>query len=131
MNTKNQPVTRDIDPGSAQDLLERVPRACLAFAGDNGPLLQPVEVVWQGGRFLAGIPEGTASRPLSGQEVVLLIDEGIYYFDLRALTIRGPAQPAAVPPGARAGCAWLELIPTKMVAWDYGKMRPASKANNA
>ncbi len=131
MNTKNQPVTRDIDPGSAQDLLERVPRACLAFAGDNGPLLQPVEVVWQAGRYWIGIPAETNHPPATGQEVVLLIDEGIYYFDLRALTLRGQAQPAAAPPGARAGCAWLELIPTKMVAWDYGKMRPASKANNA
>ncbi len=131
MNTKNQPVTRDIDPGSAQDLLERLPRACLAFAGENGPQLQPVEVIWQGGRCRVGIPEGAASHPLSGQEVVLLIDEGIYYFDLRALTIRGQAQPAAAPPGARSGYAWLELVPSKMVAWDYGKMRPASKANNA
>ena len=27
-------VTRDIDPRSAQDLLERVPRACLSFASE-------------------------------------------------------------------------------------------------
>jgi hypothetical protein len=115
-------VTRNIDLASAQDLLERVPRACICFASDQGPEAQPVEMVWQEDRYLAGIP-GDANQPDPGQEVVLLVDEGIYYFDLRAAYIRGQVKPAEVPLGAPPGCMWFELIPLKIVAWDYGMLR--------
>jgi hypothetical protein len=76
-------VTRNIDLERAQDLLERVPRACLTFASEQGPQAQPVGVVWQNGRYLAGLPRQAEQRPGSGQEVV----------------------------------------PLKIVAWDYGTLR--------
>jgi hypothetical protein len=116
-------VTRDIDPASAQDLLERAPRACLSFAGEDGPQILQVGLRWQDDRFLVSIPGDAGPLPVSGQEVVLLVDEGIYYFDLRAIYIRGQALPVEFPPGASAGRTWLEGIPLKTVAWDYGKMR--------
>ena len=117
-------VTRNIDPGSARDLLERVPRACLCFASDHGPQAQPIVLVWQDGRYLVGIPRKAEQRPSSGQEVVLLIDEGIHFFDLRALYIRGQAKPAEAPPEAPAAdCTWVEVVPLKTVAWDYGTLR--------
>ena len=115
-------VTRDIDPHQAQDLLERVPRACLSFAGQRGPELTPVGLVYRDGCCRVSFPGG-AALPGPGQEVVLLVDEGIYYFDLRAIYIRGQAQPAEAPPGAPSGQAWFEVIPLKTVAWDYGAMR--------
>ncbi len=116
-------VTRDIDPRLAQDLLERVPRACLSFAGERGPRVEPVRVVWQNGGCLVGLPPGADARPAPGQEAVLLVDEGIYYFELRAIYIRGSLQPIAAPTGERAGGAWFALAPVKAVAWDYGSMR--------
>ncbi len=117
-------VTRNIDPGSARDLLERVPRACLCFASDHGPQAQPIVLVWQDGRYLVGIPRKAEQRPSSGQEVVLLIDEGIHFFDLRALYIRGQAKPAEAPSEAPAAdCTWVEVVPLKTVAWDYGTLR--------
>ena len=118
-----KPVTRNIAPSAARDLLERIPRACLAFAGDQGPQAQPITLVWRHGRYLAGIPASTARRPGAGQEVVLLIDDGVRFFDLRALYIRGQAQPATAPRDAPAGRVWFEVIPTKTVAWDYGSLR--------
>ena len=117
-------VTRNIDPGSARDLLERVPRACLCFASDHGPQAQPIVFVWYDGRYLAGLPEDADRQPGSGQEVVLLIDEGIYFFDLRALYIRGQVKPAETPKGAPTdGRTWVEVVPLKTVAWDYGTLR--------
>ena len=116
-------VTRDIDPDSARDLLERVPRACIAFASDHGPEAQPIVLVWHDGRYLAGIPLDADPRPSSGQEVVLLIDEGVHYYDLRALYIRGRMKPAEAPRGAQASRTWLEVVPFKTVAWDYGMFR--------
>ena len=79
-------VTRDIDPGCARDLLERVPRACLSFACNQEPEVLPVAVRWQDGRYLVGVPEHASCRPETGQEAVLLVDEGSYFFDLRAGT---------------------------------------------
>jgi nitroimidazol reductase NimA-like FMN-containing flavoprotein (pyridoxamine 5'-phosphate oxidase superfamily) len=116
-------VTRDIDPVDAQDLLERVPRACLAFAYDHGPYAQPIAFVWLDGRYLAGIPETTNLQPAVDQEVVLLVDEGVYFFDLRAIYIRGRVKPAETPNGALAGRTWFEVLPLKTVAWDYGTLR--------
>jgi len=117
-------VTRNIDPGSARDLLERVPRACLCFASDQGPQAQPVVLVWHNGRYLASIPQNADRKPGPGQEVVLLIDEGVHYFDLRALYIRGQVKQASAPPAPPAAdCTWLEVVPLKTVAWDYGTLR--------
>jgi hypothetical protein len=116
-------VTRNIDPGSARDLLERVPRACLCFACDRGPQAQPIVLVWHDGPYLAGIPEHADRRPGSGQEVVLLIDEGVHFFDLRALYIRGRVKQAEAPREAPAGLTWFEVVPLKTVAWDYGTLR--------
>jgi hypothetical protein len=63
-------------------------------------------------------------QPGSGQEVVLLIDEGVHFFDLRALYIRGQVKPAEEPREASvADCTWVEVAPLKTVAWDYGMMR--------
>jgi hypothetical protein len=116
-------VSRDIDPSRAQDLLERVPRACLGFACDQGPQAQPIVLIWQDGCSLAGIPEQTERLPGEGSEVVLLIDEGIHWFDLRALYIRGQAKQASAPRNAPSGHTWVEVVPLKTVAWDYGALR--------
>jgi hypothetical protein len=122
-------VTRNIDLDSARDLLERVPRACISFACDHGPQAQPIALVWHDGRYFVGISENANPRPSSGQEVVLLVDEGIYFFDLRALYIRGRAQPAEPPKDAPVGHAWYEVVPLKTVAWDYGALREVSDEN--
>ena len=121
-------ITRNNDPASARDLLDRAPRACLCFASDLGPQLHPITLVWNDGRYLAGVPQGVESLPSSDQEVVLLIDDGVYYFDLRALYIRGHAKPAQAPRGAEAFHRWFEVLPLKTVAWDYGQMREVSDA---
>jgi nitroimidazol reductase NimA-like FMN-containing flavoprotein (pyridoxamine 5'-phosphate oxidase superfamily) len=113
-------ITRDIDPVEAQDLLQRVPRASLAWANDTGPCALPITFVWRDGRYLVGLP-ATADLQ-TDQEVVLLIDEGVHFFDLRAIYIRGRVKPTAAPDGARVDRAWFELIPTKTVAWDYGTL---------
>jgi hypothetical protein len=116
-------VTRNIDPDAARDLLQRVPRACIAFGNDDGPQAQPVILCWREPQYLIGIPPSAVHRPNPGQEVVLLVDEGIYYFDLRAIYIRGIIQPAPQTFDATPGYyAWFEIIPSKTIAWDYGTM---------
>jgi hypothetical protein len=119
-------VTRTIDPDRARDLLKRVPRACLCFASNQGPQAEPVVLVWHDGCYLAGLPYDAERQPGSGEEVVLLIDEGVHFFDLRALYIRGRVQPAEAPRGVQTSCTWVEVVPFKTVAWDYGALREVS-----
>jgi len=116
-------VTRDINPEDARDLLERVPRVCMAFAGEDGPQAQPIAFVWREGLYLAGISGKASSLPKPGDEVVFLIDEGLYFFDLRAIYVRGRVTPVTPPEFAPVGYTWFTVEPTKTVAWDYGKLR--------
>ncbi len=116
-------VTRDIDLEQAWDLLERAPRACISFASESGPQNLPVGFRWHEGRYLVSLKEDGGLLPAPGQEVVLLVDEGLYYFQLRAVYIRGLAQSVEAPPGSPPGRVWIEIVPTKTVAWDYGSMR--------
>jgi hypothetical protein len=116
-------ITRDIDLMHNRDLLERVPHACLSFAYEHRPQAQPVVLLWQDSRYLVGIPEHADHRPDAEQEVVLLVDDGVYFFDLRAIYIRGQAKPIATPRGAPADLTWYEVVPLKTVAWDYGTLR--------
>lgn len=120
-----KPVTRDIDPRGAQDLLERVPRACIALAGRHGPACLPVRLLWDDARYLVGVPEDISPRPATGQEIVLLVDDGIHWFDLRAVYVRGHVTPVDPPPGAPARHVWFDLAADKTVAWDYGQLREA------
>jgi hypothetical protein len=116
-------VSRDIAPDRAMDLLERGPRACICFPGDHGPEAWPVTVVAHDGRYLAGLPEAAESLPALGHEVVLLVDGGIRFFDLRAVSIRGHVETAEAPRGASAGHRWFEVIPIRIGGWDFGALR--------
>jgi hypothetical protein len=116
-------VTRNIDPTHAHDLLVGSARACLAFASQQGSQVLPVRLIWQDGRYLVNLPASATPQPASGQEAVLLVDEGIYYFELRALYIRGQVRPVMAPQAAEDGRMWFEVGAQKTVAWDYGMMR--------
>lgn len=61
--------------------------------------------------------------PRSIREVVLLVNEGVQFFDLRAIYIRGRVKSVEAPNDAPAGRTWFEVIPIKTVAWDYGTLR--------
>ena len=122
-------VTRDVDPADMRDLLQRAPRACVSFAASQGPQAQPVSLRWQEGHCLIGIPAEAEEQPASGQEVVLLVDEGLYYFELRAIYIRGQVKAAEAPVDAPTGQKWFEVVPSKTVAWDYGRLREVGDAS--
>ena len=55
---------------------------------------------------------------------MLLVDDGQYTLELRGIRVRGHVgenhewdTPGATDEG------WLELIPEKVICWDYGSMR--------
>ncbi|CAM2767326.1 hypothetical protein H7J50_23050 [Mycobacterium intermedium] len=117
-------VTLNVDLLEVADLLERVPRACVAFAGEEGPRVEPVTVVCNGdGRYFVGLPSSTANRLGVHTEVVLLVDDGVQFFDLRAVYVRGVVEPPNGMTVLADGFFWFEVEPTRTAAWDYARMR--------
>lgn len=116
-------ISLNIDLVEARDLLERVPRACVAFASDEGPQAELVTVLFKDDRYLVGMPSGTASHLTVHQEVVLLVDDGVQFFDLRAIYVRGHVQPPSEVENLADDFFWFEVEPTRTVAWDYARIR--------
>jgi hypothetical protein len=116
-------ITLNVDPVEARDLLERVPRGCVAFASDEGPQLEPVSVLFKDDRYLVGMPSSAASHLTVDEELVLLVDDGVQFFDLRAIYVRGHVQPLSGMEGLRGDFFWFEVQPTRTVAWDYARIR--------
>ena len=118
--------TRRVPAEALRELLQAPPRANIAFRTGDTVQAAPVAFRFQAGRYWIGVPR-TDTGPLlgPGELVKLLIDDGRWFFQLRGLWIRGhTAATAGQPPGGAPGSlAWLELVPDKVVAWDYGILR--------
>lgn len=111
-------ITLNVDPAEVRDLLERVPRACMAFAEGDAPRVEPVDVVVKDDHYVIGMSSSAASHPALNQEVVLLVDDGVQFFDLRAMYVRGHVQSLV---GEEV--LWFAVSPTRTVAWDYACIR--------
>jgi hypothetical protein len=64
----------------------------------------------------AGVPD----------RIVLLVDDGRYWFELRAAVWRGTVRAEhEEPAGASAGdeLVWFRFEPRRVAAWDYGQLR--------
>jgi hypothetical protein len=119
-------ITLNVDLAEVRDLLQRVPRACLAFTGDEGrPHVEPVTVAVEDDCYSVGMPAIAASHLSAHREVVLLIDDGVQFFDLRAIYLRGHVLPPGVVDGPVGDFSWFAVQPTRSVAWDYARMREA------
>ncbi len=118
-------ITRKVTPEDLPDLLERPPRANIAFAYQSAPAAAPVAFRFWSGRYWVGLPRQDAGPlPAAGEVVKLIVDDGHRYHDLRGFWVRGRMAAAPRPPeGADAGLDWFELSAEKTVAWHYGRMR--------
>ncbi len=116
-------ITLNVDLVEARDLLDRVPRACVASASDEGPQVEPVTVLFKDDRYFVGVPSCAASHLTVHEEVVLIVDDGVQFFDLRAIYVRGHVRPLGGAEGLAGDFFWFEVQPTRTVAWDYARMR--------
>jgi hypothetical protein len=107
------------------DLVDDAPRAHLAFVDGNRAEVVPVVTRRVGGQQLVAVPGG--ARGLDGREVHLVRDDGQYWFELRALAVRGVLRAIPAPDGSGQSGAdppsWFRLEPGRTVAWDYGQLR--------
>lgn len=116
-------VTRDVDPAAVRDLLDRPPRATVAFVDGGAATLLPARVRLDGDRHLFAVAADEAPA-LDQREVVLVIDDGPYWFQLRGFSVRGIARSIDAPTSAEAGqLAWYAIDTRRVLAWDYGAVR--------
>ena len=93
-------VTQRVDVGDLADLAdlaEAPPRAAIAFATDDGPTCLPVVMRRQADGILVGADPGALPSGGLPERAVLLVDDG--------------------------GLVWLRLVPRRVAAWDYGRLR--------
>jgi hypothetical protein len=110
-------VTRDVAPSAMRRLLDDPPRASVAFVGGDAVELLPARTrsygdVHEFGVLAEGAPD------LEGREVVLLMDGGAYWFELRGVSVRGVATR-----GATDRLRWYGAAPQRVLAWDYDTIR--------
>jgi hypothetical protein len=120
-------VTQRVDPTHVADLLERPPRAAIAFARDATVEPVPVSYRRSDGRSWLGVSRETLPGEQLPERATLLLDDGRYWFELRAVTLRGRLTAATQPPpGGDGRLLWLEFVPDHVVAWDYGTLHEES-----
>lgn len=112
-------VTNRVDPAALGDLAGAPARATLAWEAEGGRLgVAPVRYIGRDGRHYLETPrEDPAPRP--GLRASLVLDDGWSWFALRAVTLRGTL---AAGPDAGRPEGWLELVPERVTAWDYGTL---------
>ncbi len=122
-------ITHAVDPETMRELLGRPTRACVVFVNAGRADVVPAEFRFQEGSYWIGV-SGAGSGPAPGPDkpVKLLIDEGMYYFDMRGIWIGGRTSFSEErPEGGSPALNWFELVPEKFVCWDFGAMRDARK----
>jgi len=104
-------MTRAVELEDLSDLVE-ARSAYLAYEAEGEPQAIRVTSGRDGERWVVVLPPD-ASVP-DGAPVVLLIDDGEFYFELRGIRVRGKLREAG-------GGTW-EVVPEKITTWDYGSM---------
>jgi len=116
-------VCRDVEPQAVGDLLENPPRAAVAFVEAEEVEVLPVRARMAGGVHLFAVCADVAPD-LGGREVVLVRDDGPYWFQLRGISVRGVAARAAAPQDESAEpLVWYAIEPRRVLAWDYATLR--------
>jgi hypothetical protein len=113
------PVTRDVALDAVRDLLARPPRASVTFLDGDGVAIAPARARFVGNQLFVGLPAG--GPDLAGREVVVLVDDGPWWFRLRGASFRGVARRDA----EGENVVWWAVAPRRILAWDYGTIREA------
>lgn len=122
-NGGNRHVTRDVEVATLADLLKRPPRATVAFIDRDEVQVLPVQYRLHGDAHWIGVA-GDVAAGLDSAKVVLVIDDGTYWYELRGISVRGVAE-RNDPADADAECVWYTIAARRILAWDYGTIREA------
>jgi hypothetical protein len=112
-------VTQRVTIEDLTDLATNPPRAALAFSTATGPECMPAVV-----RSTDHIEVGVDRAALAGLDLpdraTLVVDDGRYWFELRAIVRRGVLRNVDVEPDDPI--AWFRFDTRSSAAWDYGAL---------
>jgi hypothetical protein len=103
--------TRDVTPADVVDVVADPRRATVTFVDDGEPAIVPVRAWHEGDRWRFA----AAAPALGDREVVLLLDDGHWWFELRGVSVRGVAR--------HDGNGWYTVEPRRVLGWSYGSLR--------
>lgn len=110
-------VTRDVALDAVRDLLLQPRRASVTVLDGESVAILPVRLRFVDDRPLVRVP---ADGPdLSGRDVVVLTDDGPWWFQLRGVSFRG----IATRHEEEGGFVWWAVAPRRTLSWDYGAVR--------
>ncbi len=116
-------VTRDVEVSAVAALLQHPPRATVAFVERGAVDVLPARASCSADTYRFGVTAGVAPD-LERREVVLVIDDGPYWFELRGISVRGVAEHSEPPDaGESRSLTWYTIHPRRVLAWDYGAIR--------
>lgn len=116
-------ITQRVDPSALDDLVECPPRAAIAFTHDGRVEAVPIALRRDRGKLWIGIDRGFPAGHGTPVPAVVVVDDGRYWFELRAITWRGRLVPAtALPAALPADLAWFEFLVDSEVSWDYAML---------
>ena len=118
--TPQRRVIRDVEPEALSDLRDCPPRASVAFSDGGAVDVLPARARFDPGAYQFGVSANTAPD-LTHREVVLVIDDGPYWFQLRGVSVRGVAE--RLQGADPDGLAWYAITARRVLAWDYGAIR--------
>jgi len=115
--------TQRVDPSALDVLIEHPPRAAIAFPRGNDVEVAPIVFQRIGGRFWIGIDRELLTDHTIPLAAVVLLDDGRYWFELRAITWRGClVSPSKPPPTLPGDLVWFEFLVEGSVCWDYATL---------
>jgi len=113
-------VTQRVAAEDLTHLDDDPPRAAIAFATDAGPECLPVVIRHADGETHVGLHPASVPPDWPPARAVLLVDDGRYWFELRAIVRRGTLEPTT---GSEPSTlTWTRFAPHHEVAWDYGTL---------
>ncbi|MCK8670016.1 hypothetical protein M1M07_02645 [Rhodococcus sp. HM1] len=113
-------VTQRVDPEPlVAELLARG-RAAVAFDHDERVDALPARVVSEGEKLRAGLHPESLPADAAFDRVTLILDDGSFWFELRAVNLRGRMVRAADV--TTDGLAWFDLEQRRATGWDYAKL---------
>lgn len=120
-------VTQRVPVDGLADLDTRPRRAALAFVDGRGPVGTPALVRHVDGQLLVGVARAEVPSGPPPRRAALVVDDGWYWFELRAVVRRGTLDDVDAGPGRDAAGAgdeirWFAFSTTSGIAWDYGRL---------
>lgn len=113
-------IVQRVDPDELGRALAPHARAAIAWDRDGAVETIPALYRRDGDEHCVGVARDLAPTDGACERAVLVLDDGSWWFELRAVTLRGRIEPGA---GAADGdLVWLRFVPVGAIAWDYGTL---------